>query len=62
MYGATPVEILHTVLLDLCKYIAEDTELAFITSAMDLIYHVVVGMHQDFRRQNERDMRDLDPS
>ena len=44
IYGA---EILHVVLLGLCKYIAEGIELTFTVSAMDLIYYVVVGIHQD---------------
>ena len=36
-------------------------ELTFTPSAMDLLSHVVVGIHQDSRRQSEREMPDLGP-
>ena len=61
VYGATPVEILHAVLLRLCEYIAEGTEMMFTTSGMDLISDVTVGIYEDSRRQIEHDLPDLGP-
>ena len=61
MYGATPAKILHAVLLGLCEYIAGGIELSFTASAMDLISHILVGIHQDSCRQSERDILDLGP-
>ena len=61
IYGATPAEVLHAVLLGLCDYIAEGMELTFTPGSMDLISHVVVGIYEDSRRQSERDLPDLGP-
>ena len=61
IYGATPAEVLHAVLLGLCDYIAEGMELTFTPGSMDLISHVVVGIYKDSRRQSERDLPDLGP-
>ena len=61
IYGATPAEILHAVLLGLCEYIAEGMEMIFTQSALDLISHVIVGIYEDSRRQSERDLPDIGP-
>ena len=61
IYGGTPAEIVHTVLLGLCEYIIESMELKFTLSAIDMISHVVVGIYKDSRRQSEHDLPDLDP-
>ena len=61
MYGDTPAEIMHAVLLVLCEYIAECMVLTFTASTIDLISHVAVGIHQDSRGNNERDMPELGP-
>ena len=37
VYGATPAEILHAVLLGLCEYIANAMELIFTDGSFDLI-------------------------
>ena len=42
LYGATPAEILYTVLLSLWEYIAKGMALTFTAFAMDLISHVVL--------------------
>ena len=39
--------------------ITEGMELTFTSSVMDMISHVVVGIHQNPRRQSERDTPDL---
>ena len=57
--GATPVEILRSILLELCGCISEGMELAFTDSAMNLICHVFVGIYQDSRRQSEHDVPGL---
>ena len=54
IYGGTPAEILHAVLLGLCDYIAEALDLMFTQSTFDLISMVVAGINQDSRRQSER--------
>ena len=41
------------------EYIAEGMDLAFTASAMDLLSHGVVCIHQDSRRKSQRDMPDL---
>ena len=41
VYGGTRPEILHTVLLGLCEYIAEGIELNFTTSVMNMILYVI---------------------
>ena len=61
VYGATPAELLHAVLLGLCEYIAEGMELLFTQGSLDLISAVVIGIHNDSRRQSERDMPDIGP-
>ena len=61
IYGATPAEVLHAVLLGLCDYIADGMELTFTPGSMDLISNVVVGIYEDSRRQSERDLPDLGP-
>ena len=37
IYGGTPAEILHAVLLGLCDYTAEEIELMFTQTSMDLL-------------------------
>ena len=61
IYGATPAELLHAVLLGLCEYIAEGMDLLFTKSATDLVSSVVIGIYNDCRRQSERDLPDLGP-
>ena len=61
IYGTTPAEIVHDVLLRLCEYIAEGIELTFTASATHSISHVVVSIYTDSQRQRERDMPDLGP-
>ena len=50
IYGATPAEVLHGVLLGIYDYIAEGMELNFTPGSMDLISRVVVGIYEDLRR------------
>ena len=54
VYGGTRGEILHDILLELCDYIAEGTELTFTQPNLHLTSHVVVGINKDSRRQNKR--------
>ena len=61
IYGATPAEILHSILLGLCEYIAESMELIFTDSSMYLISKTVVGIYENSRRQSERDLPDMGP-
>ena len=61
VYGATPAEILHAVLLGLCEYIADAMELIFTDGSFDLISQTVVGIYNESRRQSERDLPDLGP-
>ena len=61
IYGATPAELLHAVLLGLCEYISEGMDMLFTKSAIDLVSSVVVGIYNDSRRQSERDLPDLGP-
>ena len=61
IYGAPPTEILHAVLLGICKYIAECMEMTCSTSATDLICDVSVGIYEHSQRKSERDLPDLGP-
>ena len=61
IYGATPAEILHAVLLGLCEYIAEGMEMIFTLSALDSISLFIVGIYEDSKRQSERDLPDIGP-
>ena len=61
IYGGTPAEILHAVLLGLCDYIAEAIELMFTQTSMDQISHVVAGIYKDSRRQSERSLPNMSP-
>ena len=51
--------LLYAVLLRLCEYIAERMDLLFTKSVIDLVSSVVIGIYNDSRRQNERDLLDL---
>ena len=59
LYVATPAEILHPVLLELCEYIAEGMEMTFTTSATVLTSDVTMGMYENSRWQSERNLPDL---
>ena len=61
IYGGTPAEILHAVLLGLCDYILEAIELMFTQTSMDMISHIVAGIYKDSRRQSERGLPDMSP-
>lgn len=61
IYGATPAELLHAVLLGLCKYIAEGMDMLFTKASMDMISNVIVGIYNDARRQSERDLPYIGP-
>ena len=61
IYGGTPAEILHAVLLGLCDYILESIELMFTQTSMDMISHVVAGIYKDSRHQSERGLPDMSP-
>ena len=61
IYGATPAEMLHSILLGMCEYIAESMELIFTDSSMYLISKTVVGIYENSRRQSERDLPDMGP-
>ena len=61
IYGATPAEILHAVLLGLCEYIAEGMDMIFTQSALDSISYFIVGIFEDSKRQSERDLPDIGP-
>ena len=61
IYGATPAEILHAVLLGLCEYISEAIDLIFTQTCMEMISQVVVGIYRDSKRQSERDLPDIGP-
>ena len=61
IYGGTPAEMLHAVLLGLCDYISEGLETLFTQSSLDLISHVVVGIYHNSRRQSERNLPSMGP-
>ena len=61
IYGGTPAEMLHAVLLGLCDYISDGLEMIFTESSLDSISHVVAGIYQDCRRQSERNLPSLGP-
>ena len=61
IYGATPPEILHAVLLGLCEYISESIELTFTESSICMISQTVVGIYHNSRRQSERGLPDMSP-
>ena len=61
IYGATPAEILHAVLLGLYEYISEAIDLIFTPACIDMISEVVVGIYKDSKRQSERDLPDIGP-
>ena len=54
IYGGTPAEILHAVLLGLCDYISEALDLMFTQSTLDVISTTIAGIYQDSKRQSER--------
>ena len=53
LYGWTPAEILHAVLLGLCDYITEAINLMLTQTSMDQISHVVAGIYKDSGRQSD---------
>ena len=59
IYGGTPAENLHTIILGLCEHTLEVLEPTFTTSTIDMISDIVVGIYKDSSRQNERDVPDL---
>ena len=61
MYGATPAEILHTVLLGLCEYIADAMGLVFTDGAFDHISQTFPGIYNDSRRQSKRNLPEVGP-
>ena len=61
IYGATPAEILHAVLLGLCEYISEAIDLIFTPTCIEMISEVVIGIYKDSKRQSERDLPDIGP-
>lgn len=61
IYGATPVEILHAILLGLCEYISEGIDLIFTHLSLDLISHVYLGIYKHSKRQNECNIPDIGP-
>ena len=61
IYGATPAEILHAVLLGLCQYITDSMELIFTESSMYLISNTAIKIYEISRRQSERDLPDMGP-
>ena len=54
IYGGTPAEILHAVLLGLCDYIAEGIKMTFTESSIADISTTTAGICKDSRRQSER--------
>ena len=56
IYGGTPTEILHVVLLILCYYISEGIQLTFTESSMSEISTTTAGICKDYCRQSERDI------
>ena len=61
IYGATPPEILHAVLLGLCEYISESIELTFTESSICMISQTVVSIYHNSRRQSEPGLPDMSP-
>ena len=61
IYGGSPAEILHVVLLGLCDYIAEALDLMFTQSSFDLISTTVSGIYEDNKRQSERSFPSISP-
>ena len=53
IYGGTPAEILHAVLLGLCDYIAEGIKLTFTESSISEISTTTAGTCKDSLRQSE---------
>ena len=47
IYGETPADILHAVILKWCEYIADRMENTFTVSIFHLISHVVVVIYAD---------------
>ena len=56
IYGGTPVEILHAVLLDLCDYITDGIKLTFTGSSIPEISNTTAKIYKESRRQSERDI------
>ena len=59
IYGATPPEMLHSVLLGLCEYIADSFNLIFTNIPQDLFSSTISGIIQNSKRQSERDIPNL---
>ena len=59
IHGATPAEILHSIQLGLCEYIAESLIMIFTPSSIDIISNTVVGIFENSHRQSERDLPNL---
>ena len=56
IYGGSPAEILHAVLLGLCVYIAESINLTFTDKGIFEMSTTTAGICNDCRRQSERDI------
>ena len=61
IYGGTPAEMLHAVLLGLCEYISEGIDLIFTPMCIEMISQVIVGIYRDSKRQSERDLPNIGP-
>jgi hypothetical protein len=59
IHGATPAEILHSIQLGLCEYIAESLLMIFTPSSIDIISNTVVGIFENSHCQSERDLPNL---
>ena len=59
IYGGTPAELLHQVLLGLCEYIADSFNLIFTNIPQDLFSLTTSGIVQNSKRQSERDIPNL---
>ena len=61
IYGGSPAEILHAVLLGPCDYISEALDLMFTQTSLDSISTVVSGIYKDSKRQSDRLFPDISP-
>jgi hypothetical protein len=56
IYGSTPVEILHSILLGLCEYISDGITSKFSNDAMTVINYTIIGIVKNNSRQSYREM------
>ena len=61
IYGNTPVEMLHSVLLGICDYIGDCIDMIFNDSTMDILSNTIIGIYNASKHQSERSLPSLHP-